>query len=468
MPYFQKNSPSTKGAAALLGGALLVPLVTVALATGASATTTPTSSTALEASASTGPNTVASCHKGATEITFWDWIPSEAPVVEDFNRTHPSICVNLQDVGGGLTEYDKVLLAIRSHSGLPNVAETEYDVVPEFQATGALVNLSQYPSVTKLKSDYYPWIWKLVSPDGGVYAVPGDIGPLGMLVNTQFMAKYHLTVPTTWAQLATEALEVHKANPHAYLTDFPTSAGGALYVSLLWQAGVDPFAYKGSHVTYNFDTPGAKNVATYWQNLIKANAVALAPNQSPAEDKLFSNGDLGIYIGAAWSIHYFSGTTAGSTNGHWRVYPLPTWSGGKSVSADWGGSAYPVFKEAGHVQQTLTFLHWFLGSTKAWDTQVVSPIYAMPPMPSVLQSPLLSATTVPLTGPQHYYPVFAKVAASISPTFSYDPFQVYERTTMDTELGKVAQHTITVQQAMQATQATMIAYARKEGFSASS
>src|SRR5262245_17976698 len=28
---------------------------------------------------------------GATQITFWSWVPSIAPQVDEFNRTHPDI-----------------------------------------------------------------------------------------------------------------------------------------------------------------------------------------------------------------------------------------------------------------------------------------------------------------------------------------------------------------------------------------
>jgi hypothetical protein len=50
-----------------------------------------------------------------------------------FNETHPSICVNYVTKVGGPGQYTPLLNAPKAHFGAPDVAEIEFDVLPEFE-----------------------------------------------------------------------------------------------------------------------------------------------------------------------------------------------------------------------------------------------------------------------------------------------------------------------------------------------
>jgi multiple sugar transport system substrate-binding protein len=41
----------------------------------------------------------------ATKLTFWAWVPGMNRAVEEFNKTHPQICVTLENPGAGVDEY---------------------------------------------------------------------------------------------------------------------------------------------------------------------------------------------------------------------------------------------------------------------------------------------------------------------------------------------------------------------------
>ena len=111
--------------------------------------------------------------------------------------------------------------------------------------------------VNKYKADFPSWVWNDVSTGGGanVWAVPDDTGPLADLYNAVEFAKYKLTPPTTWAQFATEAIALHKANPNVDMTNF--SATDLQWVlSLMAQDNAYPFTYTGgSTVGINFTGP---------------------------------------------------------------------------------------------------------------------------------------------------------------------------------------------------------------------
>jgi multiple sugar transport system substrate-binding protein len=165
--------------------------VTTAIGT-AACSSSPTSSTAATSPAgSTSQAASGSCKAGAVKLTFWAWAPGYNLVVNQFNKTHPDICVVLDDVGGGNAEYAKLNEALKSDNGIPDVAEVEYIELPSLEITHSLVNLVPY-GIESYKSQIVPSSWAEVSQGSAVYAMPGDIGPLGFYYDTKELAKYHL------------------------------------------------------------------------------------------------------------------------------------------------------------------------------------------------------------------------------------------------------------------------------------
>ena len=104
--------------------------VSVLAGCGSSGTTASTPKSSTSPSPTPG-NTVlagASCKSSsATNITFWAWVPGIDRAVNEFNKTHSSICVTLEDVGAGDPEYVKLADAIKAGSGAPDVGERDAD-----------------------------------------------------------------------------------------------------------------------------------------------------------------------------------------------------------------------------------------------------------------------------------------------------------------------------------------------------
>src|SRR6201986_5011688 len=161
----------------------------------------------------------ASCSSSATKITFWAWVPGMSRAVTAFNKSHPSICVTLENPGAGLNEYTPLSNALKAGSGAPDVAEVEFDELPSFEVQKQVVNLVPY-GADKYQGDFVPWAWQGVSRGSAVYAMPSDAGPAGFYYNSKLLGQYHLTPPTTWAQFATESATLHKDNPKVYMANF--------------------------------------------------------------------------------------------------------------------------------------------------------------------------------------------------------------------------------------------------------
>ena len=169
----------------------------------ASAAASPSSSVTIEAGGSCASS-------NAVKITFWAWVPGLGRAVNEFNATHPGICVTQEDVGAGDPEYVAITNALKAGSGAPDVAEVEYDELPSFEITHNVDNLVPY-GANNYKDDFVPWAWSEVSQGSAVYAIPGDAGPMAFYYNSALLAKYHITPPTTWAQFATDAATDRKS-----------------------------------------------------------------------------------------------------------------------------------------------------------------------------------------------------------------------------------------------------------------
>ena len=251
------------------------------------------------ASAATGglsTNTTSYCKSGATPVTFWGWVPGIYRVVDVFNQTHPNICVDYVTKAGGSGEYIPLLNALKAHSGAPDVAEIEFDVLPSFEVLHYTTNLVPY-GADKYAKDFVYWAWSEVSNKGAVWAMPDDGGSMGLLYNAVALAKYGITSPpTTWGQYAADAMKVHQANPKVFLGDFP-AGDGQWVLSLMQQYGAWPFVWNGgSSVKIDFTGKAQMQFANYWQKLISAGAIDHAYDLFTGTSPFFNGLNNGLYL----------------------------------------------------------------------------------------------------------------------------------------------------------------------------
>jgi multiple sugar transport system substrate-binding protein len=459
-PPARSRRPAARGAIALTAATALTILV------GCGSSSPPKASTTKTSSPSPGTTVLTSCKSSsATQITFWAWVPGLNRAVDAFNKTHPSICVTLEDVGAGDPEYVKIANALKAGTGAPDVAEVEYDELPSFEVTHNVVNLDKY-GAAKYQSDFVPWAWSEVSQGSGVYAMPSDSGPMGFYYNGTELAKYHITPPATWAQFATDAATLHKDDSSAYLTDF---AGTDLQwiMSLMAQDGAFPFAYSGgSSVKIDWTGAAQMKFAAYWQNLLSAHLLNTVTDITATS---FADMDKGIdasWLSSAWGPSYFA-PDAKSSVGDWRAAALPQWTAGASVAANWGGSTYPVFSQSAHPAQAAEFAEWLTGTTASWNIVKTPPSSLFPTYVPLLDATSFKDLTYPPSGSSTPNVAFTAAAPAIS-SVQWPPFMTYALTLSATTFAGVMDGKETVQQAFTTFQSQLVSYAKGQGFTVSS
>jgi multiple sugar transport system substrate-binding protein len=468
------------GTARLVAGVAGVAAITLlaACSSGGSSTssssTTPAASTsassspsaASSASASSSPSVLAggNCSSSATHLTFWAWVPGMSRAVTEFNATHPSICVTLEDPGAGEDEYTPLNNALKAGTGAPDVAELEFDVLPGYELQHYLVNLVPYGANT-YKSDFAAWAWSQVSQGSGVYAMPSDFGPMGFYYDQQTLAKYHITPPATWAQFATDAVKLHSENPKAYLANFPANDPQWL-MDMMAQAGAWPFKYiGGSNITIDWTGPAQEKFAAFWQTLISEHAVDAIGDSSTEMDTDLDSGVLGSAIYSAWAPSYFAPDVKHSM-GQWRAAPLPQWTAGANVGSDWGGSTYPVFSQSKHPAQAAEFSEWLTATSQSWAIVKTPPSSLFPTYLPTLQSSSFTSLTYPISGSSHPNQVFSAGALSI-PLTTWPPFMTQVLNQGMSTFGPVITGKETLAQAFATFQQQEVSYAKAQGFNVS-
>lgn len=460
---FRQVLPVIAGASALL---------LAAAACSSSGSSTPTSagsssSSGSSPSASASVTVVAggSCGPNATKITFWAWVPGMGRAVTEFNKTHSDVCVTQEDVGAGDPEYVAITNALKAGSGAPDVAEVEFDELPSFEITHNVVNLVPY-GANNYKNDFVPWAWSEVSQGSGVYAMPGDAGPMAFYYNANLLAKYHITPPTTWKDFATAAATLHKDDPGAYMTNF-SAVDLQWIMSLMAQDNAWPFAYSGgSSVTINWTGPAQMAFANYWQNLLSAHEVNATTDVSATS---FADMDKGIdasWLSSAWGPSYFA-PDAKSSIGNWRATSLPQWTAGANVAANWGGSTYPVFSQSKHPAQAAEFAEWLNGTTASWNITKTAPSLLFPTYVPLLNDPSFKDLNIPLSGTSNPNVAFTAAAPQITAD-QWPPFMTEALNEASTVFAGVMNGKETLQNAFKDFQNVLVSYAKAQGFTVSS
>jgi len=371
---------------------------------------------ALAACGSSGNSPASSAASGGkVTLTFWSWVPGIAKQVALFNQSHPTIHVNLvQTPTGAAGTYAKMFTAIKA-GDTPDLGQIEFDVLPSFARTGGLLNLAKYGANSDA-GDFTPTAWKQVDFGGGTWAIPQATGPTGLFYNATLFKKYGLSVPTTWAQFASEAQSLHAAHPGVYLTNFDTDP--SWLAMFAWQAGGRWFQIQGNSWKLGFTDSGSMQVANYWQKLIASKAIPVEPSFNAAWYKQLGNGTLLTWPTAQWGTTIMQDDAA-SGSGQWRIAPMPQWSAGASSYGQYGGSTTAVFKTTKHPQAALTFALWMNTNAQAIQAGVVAG-FGWPAATSGTSVPALHGT-VSYFGPDRFYPIFQTSQKDTAPGWSYGP-----------------------------------------------
>ncbi len=394
----------------------------------------------------------------AVHLTFWSWVPNIDKVVGTWNAAHPDIQVTVSKPAQGDALVTKILAAHRAGNP-PDLMQAEYQALPTLVTDGAAADLTD--QLKPAGAQFSDAVWNQVTFGGKRYAVPQDIGPMMFFYRKDLFATYHLQVPTTWEQYASEAEAVHARDPKVYLGGF-SAADPGWFSGLAAQAGSSWWSFDGNRWSVGVNDAASTRVAGFWSDLVSQGVIDTAPWWTPEWNAKFEKGTLLSWVSAVWAPGVIAGNAPG-TKGRWAMAPLPQWQAGAAVTGYWGGSSTAVASKSVHKDEAAQFALWLNTDPTALQALVTQgSIY---PAATAGQSvPALSQTPAVLAPDQADFYSRAATIAGTARGFTWGPDVNVAYSAYNDAFGKAVQNHTAFPAALTAIQSATVSDMTKAGF----
>lgn len=402
----------------------------------------------------------------APQVSVWAWYPNMANVVDNFNKAHTDVQICWTNVGQGADEYTKVQTGISAKKGLPDVVMLEADHLSSYTIQNALVDLVPY-GANDVKSTFSEGAWKDVSQGDKVFAIPVDGGPMALIYRTDVFEKYGIDkAPATWDEFAADAQKVKDAGGPNF-GDLGSNVP-ANFMALQIQKGAVPFGYditKPQDLTVKLNDQASKDVLNFWAGLSNKGLVGKQDQFTTDYISGVVSGKYATYTSAAWAPGYLTGAGVGkgSSKGVWAVAPLPQWDTANPVSVNWGGSTFAVTTQATDKKLAAIVAKGIYADPasleEGWKKQIIFPLSQ-----TVLGSTEFADNKSEFfSGQQANKEVYLPAENAYKGTV-YSPITVYYYAQLQAELAKINAGKVTGDQAADELQATIVKYAKAQGF----
>ncbi|UWX97724.1 extracellular solute-binding protein [Arthrobacter zhaoxinii] len=286
--------------------------------------------------------------KDVPVVTYWAWFEDTAQTVDNFNNSHDDVQICWSNAGQGADAYTKLSTSLQSKSGAPDIVQIEYDWLNSFLLQDGLVDMTEY-GIEEYKDNYTEGAWRDVSSGDGVYAVPVDLGPVGLWYRQDLFEKYSIPIPTTWDEYAAAAEQLAAASGGETLIGNFAPNGQGQHYAFLDQAGAVPFDFDNGNpteISINHNDDASKKVFDYWIDLVDRDLVGTDQAWTPEFSTALGSGRYATAIYPVWYNIHIPALEGADTDAVWRAAPIPQWDAANPKQVNWGGSTLGVTVQA--------------------------------------------------------------------------------------------------------------------------
>ena len=359
-------------------------LAALAGAAGALAVAGCSSSTSSSGSSSTGSSTApvtggsSSAPGNATSGSIvWSASPittnshgdTRTVLINAFNKVYPNIHVTLTSAPTN-TDTNRATLAteISGGSSTPDVFMGDVIWPAQFGAHQLAVPLSTYLPASYW-AQFAPGLVAGASYKGQVYGSPLFEDQGFMYYRKDLLAKEHLSPPTTWEQLESEALTLQKAG----LVKYGFVWEGASYEGLTcnymeYLADASGSATNSGYTTATLDSAAAVKATTFMRSLITSGVTpaTVTTFQEPQAMAIFQTGDAAFLRNWDYAYSASISPAAGGklTASQVGVEPMPTFAGSPTPGySNIGGWNMYINPHSKNIAADLTFIKFLASPT---------------------------------------------------------------------------------------------------------
>ncbi|AWB87639.1 hypothetical protein C3E77_14185 [Mycetocola zhujimingii] len=403
--------------------------------------------------------------KDVPVVTYWGWLPDTAETVDNFNESNDDVQVCWSNAGQGGDEYTKLSTSLESKSGAPDIVQIEYDWLNSFLIQGGLVDMTEH-GIEDYKDNFTEGAWRDVSSGDGVYAVPVDLGPVGMWYRADIFEENGIAIPTTWDEYAAAAEQLNTATGGAVkIGNFAPNGAGQHY-AFLDQAGAVPFEFDNGNpteITINHNDDATKTVYEYWLDLVDRGLVGTDQAWTPEFSTALASGKYATAVYPVWynaHIPDFEDPEAGAV---WRAAPIPQWDAANPVQVNWGGSTLAVTTQASDAALA-TKVAAELYNTEERQKLGVEKGGLFLAMPEMIESDYFKDLEYEFFGGQKFNGEFFAQAAIDYEGVMFSPFSQYYYDESQRLLSEAIEGNMTAAEAADELQKSLETYATEQGF----
>lgn len=266
------------------------------------------------------------------EAWSWDVAAKSLDLTDDSYEEANGGSVTVKQFGRSDMK-DKYKSQLLAGSGAPAVATMESVDGAAWVDTDGLRDISGWIADAGIKDGFVKGKWGPITKDGGTYALPWDIGPVGTFYRNDVLQENDVDLSTveTWDQFIEEG---KKLPDDTYMINLPSNDYDGLWRMLYRMLGGQPFTKDGA---VNIDNDKSVRVAQTLKRIRDAGIANDLASWSSSWFNAFKEGSVASLNGGAW----MEGTLKaelGGTSGNWRVMKPPAFSSGGPRATNWGGS----------------------------------------------------------------------------------------------------------------------------------
>jgi ABC-type glycerol-3-phosphate transport system substrate-binding protein len=310
---------------------------------------------------------IPSAQAAPTKITYWAWsehVRGAKAVYPKFQQKHPDIEVDIINLNPQEIQ-DKMLIALTTGVGAPDVALIIEKRFPTYPQTGGLLDVTK--SLAGLESQYEPRLWARLHYEGKAYGVPYINNSAVVFYRRDIFEKAGLTAPIdTWPEWIEAGKKVRAMDSNVYMHQVSGGvAGNGPLDGYMESAGVQYFDEKGKTIRNN---KAAADVLRFYFDLVKKHDIALlVRHNSPEYFVAMKTGKLAALHSGNWGLERIESESP-ENKGKWGVMPWPKWSNdAPATTGTWGGSVLAIPKSGKNIDATVKWAT-FLGTNV--DAQV--------------------------------------------------------------------------------------------------